>query len=215
MAAPVVFPFEPNGLDPIVEWYGYLTDVIGPSYEGNEQRVQLRRHPTGAIETSFFSESRYEFQRMTALLFRKHSQIWAAPLWPYATRLTADASAAATSLPVLTAGLPFTDPLGLGPYALLWKDSKTFELVSLNAIYPSSIELAVPLVATWSAASSYLIPVRTAFLEPTVPLRWETPELVTSRHHFSFECHGTTNIVPTVTDEFVVVDEGAVVPGGP
>lgn len=207
MPAPTVFPFEPNGRDPIVEWYGYLTDVIGPSHEGREQRIQLRRHPTGAIETSFFSESRYEFQRMAALLFRKHAQLWAAPLWPYATRLTADAAAGATSLSLPTAYLPFTDPLGLGPYVLLWRDSRTFELASLNAIYPSLIELAAPLAAAWPAAGSYLIPVRTAYLEPMVPLLWETPELVTGRHHFTFEAHGTDTVVPTLTEDFVVIGD--------
>jgi hypothetical protein len=200
---PTVFPFQPNGADPIAEWYGYLTDVLGPSYGGKEQQIQLRRHPTGALEASFFSESRYDYQRHSALLFRKHAQSWAVPLWPYATRLTADASAGATSLSVVTADHPWTDPLGLGPYALLWRDSQTFELASLNAIYPSSIELLAPLAKSWAAASTRLIPVRLALLEQTVPLRWETSECVTGRHHFSFDAHGIGNVVPTLTDDLV------------
>jgi len=209
MPAPTVFPFEPNGGDTIIEWYGYLTDIIGPAYEGQEQRVQLRRHPTGAIETSFFSETTYEFQRMLGLLFRKHGQVWAAPLWPYATRLTADAAAGDTIVQAVTAGIPFTDPLGLGPYALLWKNSKTFELLALNAIYPSSLELVTPLAAAWPSAGTFLIPIRTAFLDSTVPLRWETPQLVTGRHHFTFESHGTDTIVPTLTDDLAVIGDTA------
>jgi len=210
MADPVVFPFEANGKDPPRERYGYATDVQ-KAEAGLEQRRKLRRHPTGSIEFSYFSREPWEFQRLNALLFRKQAQRWSVPLWPYATRLTADVAAGATSLSVVTAYVPWTDPLGLGPYALLWASSRSFELVKLNAVYPTRLELldAAPTAAAWPMASTWVLPVRVALLEPTVPLQWESSELLTGRIRATFDAVMTDNVVPILSEDMAAVGEEA------
>jgi len=202
---PVVWALEPNISDPVVETYGYMTDVI--ELRRREQRVQLRRHPIGAIEFSFFCENPLEGQRTAVLIHRKRAQPWIVPLWQYRSRPTADVTAGATEVQVVTSLIPFTDPLGLGPYALLWRSSSSYELVHLNAIYPTKLELAQPVAGNWTAGSVEVLPCRVGRLEQAPRTPWLTPQVLTGRVRFDFDCWSDDNIVPTLTDEFAVIGD--------
>lgn len=203
-----VWPFEPNIVDPVREEYGYATDVIR-SYDGSEQRVALRRHPTGAIEFGFLLDDVWEAQRANVLLHRKQAQRWAAPLWPYRRRLEADVAAGDVAVTVTTAPLPFSDPAQLGPYALLWRSARAFELVQLNAVYPTYLELlgSAPAAAAWPAGTTWVIPVRVARLEARVEGEWLTGRAFQGRIRFLFEAWGVDNFVPTLSGDLLEVGD--------
>jgi len=205
MSLPTVWAVEPNAAEPIIESYGYLTDIIPGYREGMEQRVQLRRHPTGSIEFAFLSTDLWEAQRTAVLLQRRRAQPWIVPLWQYRARPTADIAPGATEIAIVTASIPFTDPLGLGPYAVLWRDSRYFEVVALNAIYPSRLELASPVVGTWPASSVEVLPARVGRLYRNPSTPWLTRSVPTGRVRFDFECWSDDNIVPVLTDDYAVL----------
>lgn len=210
MNAPQVWPLEPNAVHPIVEEYGYLTDIFR-SYRGLEQRVQLRRHPLGAVEFFFLCDDPWEGRRISALLHRKQAQPWIVPLWQYRARPTADVSTGATSISLATSGIPFTDPAELGPYAVLWGSARAFEIIFLDAIMPTTVELAAPTVGAWSAAAVELLPARRARLDGSPDLSWITSRVLAGRVRFIFEAWRTDTQVPTAT-ESAFIDEGDLVP---
>lgn len=206
MPDPIVWALEPNAVDQVVEEYGYLTDVLA-AYRRLEQRIQLRRHSTGAIEFSFFCDDLLEGQRISVLLQRKRAQPWIVPLWPYRSRPAANITAGDTLIQIPTANIPFTDALGLGPYAVLWRTSRLYELVKLNAIYANAVELAQPVAGTWSAATIELIPARVGRLEQAPRTPWLTPKLLTGRIRFDFDSWSEDNMVPTLTDDYMVMGD--------
>jgi hypothetical protein len=196
-----VWPFEPNSDEALQEEYGYQTNII-TAYGGMEQRIALRQHPTGAVEFAFRLADNWEAQRANALLYRKHAKLWAVPLWHYGTKLTADALVGATELFAVTANVPFTDPLQLGQYALLWKSARSFELVELFGVHASSLDLSKLLSATW-AAGTWLLPVRLARLGNIYAVSWENSLAVAGRIRFDFEAWATGVLVPTVGDQTI------------
>lgn len=207
MPLPVVWPVEPNAKDGIIETYGYMTDVIPGYRRGIEQRAQLRRHPVGGVEFSFLCDELREAQRISVLLQRKRAQQWIVPLWQYRAAPTANVSPGAVEISVVTANIPFTDPLGLGPYAVLWRNSQEYEVVYLNAIFPSKVELAAPVAGTWPSASVELLPCRVGRLEQPPSTPWLTPRLLTGRVRFDFDAWSEDNIVPTLTDELLATED--------
>ena len=202
-----VWPFEPNSDEPWTEEYGYETNVL-TSWGGMEQRIALRKHPRGAVEFGFRLADNWESQRANALLYRKHAKLWAVPLWHYGTKITSDALIGATEISAVTDGVPFTDPLQFGQYALLWRSARSFELVTLFGIHATTVDLAVPLQATWAQVGTWLLPVRLARLGNVYGMRWENTLAVSGRIRFDFEAWATDVLVPTVGDFFL--GEGAV-----
>ena len=205
-----VWPFEPNSEEPLEEEYGYQSNVI-TSYGGMEQRITLRQHPVGSVEFAFRLADNWEAQRANALLYRKHPKVWAVPLWHYGTALTAQANIGATELFAATTSVPFTDPLGLGQYALLWKSARSFELVELFGVHPSSVDLNKILAATWPAGT-WLLPVRLARLGSLYAMSWENSLVIAGRIKFEFEAWATGAIIPSVGDFFIEGIQPAIEP---
>jgi hypothetical protein len=203
MTGIVTWPFMANAGSPMVEEYGYETDVIG-SYRKLEQRMRLRRHPVGSYEFAFTLDQR-DAQRANALLYRHHAHLWAVPLWHYAAKSTGNIFAGAMAVPLVTANVSFTDLLGFGSYALLWRSPQSFELLPLTAIYPSRIDFAAPTAGAW-ALNSYVIPVRQGRIDTSYGVAWETTQLVTGRIKFLFDAYNIGAPIPTYATDPAVTD---------
>lgn len=205
----ILWPFEPSIHEPIVEEYGYASDVIVSS-NGTEQRRGLRRHPVGSAEFSFREPTTYELAPMLSRLYLNTGNRWIVPLFWYASDLTASAAAGVFQLPVSTVNIPYQDPLGLGRYAVLWRDRYTTELVQVVAVSPSAIDIADPLAATWTPPRAFVIPCRIARLDPAHSYLRETGTSLAGRVRFTFDAAED----PEALVPFVMFGGGAVLPGG-
>lgn len=183
---PIVWPIEANHDEPIRERYGYQTSILAGQTR-REQRRKLKRHPSGAIEFSIFCTDQRDPPLANGLLLGNQGALWAAPLWHYGTRLTADVASAAASIPVVTANLPFQDIQGYGQYLLLWRDARTWALHQINVVSPTAITLLDVTTRTWAQAGTYVVPVRPGRLEQLLPLSWSSSRLFSARLKFSFD----------------------------
>jgi hypothetical protein len=187
-----------NAAESIIEAHAYRTDVL-PAEDGSEQRVRLRTHPLGSAEFSLLCEDR-EAAAMNALVWGQQAQSWAIPLWQHARRLLVTAEPAATSVEVETDSAPFQDWQGIGAYALAWRGPFDWELLSLASVGAGVLNLSAPVIGTWPALETLIVPVREARSQPTVELQWPSSRVLTARVAFTFDN----------TD-----DTGASVPGTP
>lgn len=184
MADPILWPFQPNSDETLTEEYGYETCII-QSYSAQEQRIALRRHPIGSVDFAFLFRSTWEAQRANALLYRKHAKRWAVPLWHYGVPVQS-ASAGTNTIVVATAGVPWQDLLGLGPYAVLWRSSSECELVAFQTIQSDSVQTVSPLSASYSSPT-WLLPARVARLGSVYAVTWENGIVASGRIRFEFE----------------------------
>lgn len=207
--ADILWPFEPSLHEPIVEEYGYATDVLAAT-NGMEQRRGLRRHPVASVEFSFREPSTRELAPVFSLLYRNMANRWLVPLFWYGSALTGSAAAGVYQIPVSTVNIPFRDPLGLGRYAVLWKDRATTELVQIASLAASTVDVVDPLVATWTPPRVYLMPCRIARLDPLVSYVRETGFTLTGRARFTFDAAED----PEAFAPIVMFGGGAVLPGG-
>jgi len=211
MTPPQAWPFLANAVDEIVEEYGYLTDV--ESYDdGSEQRMQLRRHPVGSLEYSFFGFDLVDGQAAQLLLYANRTKSWVVPHWPHARPLQSAATAGDGVLLVDTTNAPFQDPLGLGPYALVWRDARTYEVVTITEVDPGQIVLSAPLAKSWAVPGTYVIPCRVGVLDGSIEPQWDTGTVHSGRLRFSFNAWVAT--LPSPPAGGLVQVEDAVQPIG-
>lgn len=207
MLGVTVWPFEPDWSEPVVFLHGYHTDVL-PAYRWREQRAALRRHPVGGLEFAFLLNDLWEAQRANVLIHRKHAQLWAVPLWPWKVRLDSDVAPGATAIQCQTGTVPFLDAAGFGPYALLYRDARTLELVQLSTVGPTQLALSAPVVGSFAASTAYVLPVRTARLERPVTAQWDTSKVFSGHVRFSFDAWSAVSAAGGGGGgDFVIVDE--------
>lgn len=209
MPTPRAFPFQPDGIDAVVETYGYDTDVLR-ARSGAEQRVRLRRHPGGGLRFRVALLTHREKLAFHSAVSAGHEQPWSVPLWTYACPLTADVTAGATSISLDTTNVPFKDPLGLGTYAMLWQDWNAYELVAILNVNASTIDLQLPVFGNWSAATARVFPVRIGRLMQEAILTHHGRYDGTAQVAFSFDAADDTDTQPA----FILVG-GVPMPVGP
>lgn len=143
-----LWTLAPNWAEPIVERIEFSTAVLGGTL-GHEQRAALRFVPRRSIEASF---TPVDEDRTYALLSlqRRGALQWRVPLWFDAARLTAAASAGATTLYFDTAGREYRG----GDFAyLVGSDAFAGERVEVFAVFADRITLAAPLARGWAAGA--------------------------------------------------------------
>lgn len=136
---PIVFPFEPNGDQPIQETTEFATNII-TSQNDTERRIALRRRPRMKAAWQVLGMDPGEAGRLAGLLWDNVANRWYVPLWQYARRATA-----------IVGGVYSVDmngsryDFGTGR-ALVWKSSGQWDLLTIVSISPTSISLsgAVP-----------------------------------------------------------------------
>lgn len=145
-----VFPFRPNWSTPVADTLQWRTDVHR-AYAGNEQRVCLRAKPRRRIEyrAAVWGEERQRFEN---LLRGYQKLVFGLPLWHQGSRLTAQASAGATVISI--PGGDWGDRrMRDGLALLLYRDYKTWEVVTEQSRAGGDITLNASLGRTWPAGS--------------------------------------------------------------
>ncbi len=153
----VAWQWEPNWINPVIETLRWKTDVQR-SYDGHEQRRQLRGAPRQAWSFTFDARERSR-RRLENVLQSWGARIWALPLWPDVIEIDADANAGQLQVSADTGGRDFR----AGGLAILLSGD-TVEAVEIDTVDPSGLTLARPLVNDWPTGSR-LFPARTARLE--------------------------------------------------
>jgi len=171
--------------DEVVEPYGYFTDIL-TAENGDEQRVQLRRHPRHGYEFSYLCPELTEGQHVSSVLYANRVKPWIVPLWCHARVLAESVGAGGIVVTVDTVNAPFRDPLGLGLYAVLWSGARSYEAVRIDTVGPTQLTLLAGTVQSWGQGAK-VIPARVGYLvDEAVEQDWETGALVGGRVRFTF-----------------------------
>jgi len=163
-----------NGITETLTW---LTDVER-AIDGTVQRQPCREAPRRQWEFSVIAEGS-DRRVLELALFDASARVWAVPVWPDVTFLTADLGAGSDTIALATDGLDFV----LGGLAMLWASATRFELIEVAAVASNAITLAHPTANTW-VAGSRLYPCRTATLTDFPALARASDRLVQSQIRF-------------------------------
>lgn len=125
VATPVLFPFEPNGSDPIEETWTFETDII-TAHNDRESRRALRRRPAIKLKYRLTTMDLGESGRLAGLLWKTTDNRWYVPLWQHAARITAaDNLAKIYSVSMVDHRFTFSGKV------LLWRSSGVCEMYDL------------------------------------------------------------------------------------
>lgn len=208
MPDPQVWPIEAKfgeGRD-VIEHYGYATDII-TAESGAEQRIGLRRHPVERLEFSFLCmrEELREGQIANALLYANLAKKWIVPFFHRSAPLQAAAGIGTNTLLLDTTNIPFRDVLGLGKYAVLWRDADTYEAVQIDVLTTASIQTVNPLTKSWSVPGTWVLPARVGILEQPAAMTWLTSRIASGRLSFTFDAYEET---APGSGDFVILEGG-------
>lgn len=154
--------FQPNG--EVLERLEWMTNVI-QSYNGAEQRQQMRKTPRRTFEYAF-SISDQNRQQAENLLFGWQARNFALPVWMDGDVLDAVLPAASLTINVETAD---RDYHGNG-IAILFTSPTEYEVVNVQTVAPGSLTLVRETISEWPAGTK-VYPVRLARLPESVGLR--------------------------------------------
>ena len=157
----VMFPYPPES--PIDEELEWKTTVL-PSADGREQRIALRRCPRQSFNLTFAVEDDRVRRTLHSLVFGWLAGVFGIPVWFEARRLTVDAAAADTVIQVDTRFADFRD----GGLAIVWYDEETYDALEIAGHTDSSITFSSPLTQPFAAATSWVMPLRTALADPQI-----------------------------------------------
>lgn len=183
----VLFPYEPdNGVTEQLQW---ASDVI-EAYDGTEQRMSLRGAPRQRIEFDVLTDEGSQDTRLRSLIFDWMSRVYGLPIWWEMRRLTAAHLAGAGTLNVSTLYGDFR----VGGLVMIYENEDTYEVIGIENMDASSIELQSQLVNSYSR-KAVAIPVRTAYMAQTSQ-RSRTPTNVT-RTSVAFTTINNVNLADT------------------
>ncbi len=168
----IPFPFPPNLAQPIVETFGYLTDVL-TSFRGMEQRVQLRAVPVGTIGYSALLDELRDVQMAGAILFGNQARSFGIARWQFRVPLAQNATVGDLEVFCDTTHIPF-EPGGL---VLLWSDPYHWEVQTIDSILADRIVLTLGLRNSWTAGRTTVLPLVVGRLSPEESLTWESLDI--------------------------------------
>lgn len=150
MTLPTVLPFDLEWSEAFIERREYLTAIF-QAENGAEQRQQLRARARRIWRFRVWGDLA-DAARLDAVLETGRAADIAAPFWPHQTMTSGTATAAGTSIPVVTTGFDFR----AGQYVLLRIDTDTYELAQIATVGASTLTTVAPLVGTWAAGTPIL-----------------------------------------------------------
>ncbi len=151
--------FKPNWANGIVERLEWLTTVVA-TYAGREQRRRVRLTPRRSFEISYNRSGR-ERTFFDLWMMNLAAEEVFLPLWHDQGSLTRAADAGDADLRVDTAYREYLP----GGYAVLVKDSFTYEIVEIDEVLEDRVTLADFLTMAWPK-NAKLYPLRLATLDP-------------------------------------------------
>jgi hypothetical protein len=178
----VPFPFEPNEAIPLVERYGYMTDVI-MAFDSSEQRVQLRSVPIGSLSYAALFNVPREAQMAMAIIFGNQARAFGLGRWQFRRRLTAAATMGDTELYCDPTDIPFeADAL-----VFIWRDAFTWEATPIESVEADHLVLKVPLNYNWPIARTWVMPMVVGRLGEDEAMTWESLSILSSALTFSVD----------------------------
>ena len=157
----VMFPYPPES--PIDEELEWKTTVLS-STDGREQRVALRRCPRQSFNLNFAVEDDHVRRTLQSLVFGWLAGVFGIPVWFEARRLTVDAAADDLVIQVDTRHADFRD----GGLAIVWYDEETWDALEIASHTDSALTFSSPLTQPFAAATSWVMPLRTALADPQI-----------------------------------------------
>lgn len=130
---PVLFPFEPDGVQPIRETWNFVTDIL-ISHNQSESRRALRGRPSLSLSWQVSALDYAESERMFGPLYQNIHNRWYIPLWPYARRF---GKAGAVYTPESMDDTRFD----WSELVLVWKSSTIWDVMTVSAIGGSTVTL--------------------------------------------------------------------------
>jgi hypothetical protein len=167
----VAWPFLPTwdrGVDEQLEW---LTSVER-SYDGTEQRISLRTVARRAFEFTV-RESRETAQHLENALYGWAGRLFAMPIFPEKSTLTAPAVVGATTLQCATADRTFV----VDGLAVLYGDDLNLEVVEVASVTPTAITTSRPTTISW-AAGTRIYPAMIARVDGTTSINRQTDSVL-------------------------------------
>lgn len=133
----VVLFFEPPQV-PYRERLEFLTDIM-PGFDGNEQRVALRRNPRQFFEWEFMLEDDgVERSRIDSVLFEWQTRVFGIPIWHEESRVTSPIAVAQTTFTMDTTDFADYREESL---ILIYESPTKFDVltIAVGGIAPTSI----------------------------------------------------------------------------
>lgn len=167
----VTFPFAANMEQPIIQRYGYRTDII-PARDGSEQRIQLRITPRGKFSFRAETLDPLEAELANSILFASQDQAIGVPLWQYMEPLIADTGSPnpLNVVQVITTNVPFE----AGGMGIVWTSPTKFQSFTILSKSASVLVIDPPLSQTFFAKGSWVMPLVSARFSPEQPFNWRS-----------------------------------------
>lgn len=177
----VVFPLSPDWSAGFDEQLQYASSVL-TTHGGTEQRAMLRETPVRSLSFTVAALDGHEAGQLEALLLGWQARVFGVPVWTDERQLTAPAAAGAQ---VLACDTDYSE-MQAGGYALLWRDSSTFDAVQLIAVGEGQVSLRYPLARAYPPGAK-LIPLMFARLDESVQATHDTAAVAAAQLTFTAE----------------------------
>jgi hypothetical protein len=165
----IPFPFAPNWGQPVVETFGFMTDIL-VSYRGMEQRIQLRDIPVGTIRYSTLLDNLRDAQMAGAILYGNQSRSFGVGRWQFQNQLMQNATAGDHEVVCDTSDIPY-EP---GSMVLLWADPYRWEVQTVESILSDRLVLNFGLQKNWTAGETAVLPLVVGRLSSDEAFTWES-----------------------------------------
>lgn len=153
----VLFYFEPDG--PMNETLEWATDIL-ESYDGSEQRIELRGAPRQRIEFDVLTDG-IDDTKLRGLLFDWLPRVFGLPIWWEMRRVTSAPTAGDGTINVSTLNGDFRE----GGLMMIYQDKDKYEVIGITSMDSTSIKLDTDLTNSYTR-KAVVIPVRTAYAAP-------------------------------------------------
>ena len=177
----VVFGFQPNWREPVIESLEWLTDIL-ESHNGTEQRLALRQFPRRAMRYLFTFETPNKVSMFEGYLFGWQAKVFALPVWTDWRPLAVNLPVGSTSVSTYTSFLDY----GPGSMLILWRDYAHWEVVDVASFTASAITFKKPTTMPWRIGDR-LAPVRLARLGKSIQVSRPTSSLAEATLSFFYE----------------------------
>jgi hypothetical protein len=148
----------------VLERLEWLTDVL-PSFNGGEQRRQLREAPRRVFEFDVVLQGR-DRRLAENSIHEWGGRGWALPVWMDSQPLAAPLPDGATAIPCDTTTRDF---VAGGSVAIL-TDARSYEILQVASVAPASVGLLAPTARAWPAGQAIVVPLRSARMPDEVTL---------------------------------------------
>ena len=185
----VTWPYPPNWKTPVTEMIEWKTDILR-SFDGSEVRRELRTRPRRSFTYNLTLHGR-EPSRLDNLLWGWQNRSFAVPVWMDKSKLISDINAGALSINLSTVNKSFAE----GGLAIVYADSRRFEIVEINTLTASVLTLKRPIESSWSAGIS-VYPCVIAHLPKQVSVNRLTDSAISVTVDFACEPAATDPYLP-------------------